>query len=182
MKIIRDLAAVSGLLLSASVHAVSPSAADKLAISVAQLRLAAGDWAVTTEFLNEDGSVARTVPGSYHFEWVIPDRVLIGKSGGAEPQAAGGMLFYVSEKRGVIEMVSVHAEGRPWVMTGALGEETRYTQPFDTQDGKTGQLRFTRSNVAKDRFESRMEYTEDGGKTWKPGNRQQFRRPQAKTG
>ncbi len=37
-------------------------------------------------------------------------------------------------------------------------------------------LRFTRFNVAADSFESRMEYTDDDGETWKPGNHQTFHR------
>jgi len=40
-------------------------------------------------------------------------------------------------------------------------------------------MRFTRYNVANDKFESRMEYTDDGGKSWKPGNHQSFRRAAA---
>ncbi len=61
-------------------------------------------------------------------------------------------------------------------MTGPLGGETRMTQEYGTTGGGTGRLRFTRYNVSADAFESRMEYTDDGGKTWKPGNHQTFRR------
>jgi hypothetical protein len=72
-------------------------------------------------------------------------------------------------------MVSVGRDGMLWTMSGPLGGETRTTQEFTTATG-TAQLRFTRYNVADDSFESRMEYTEDGGKSWKPGNHQVFRR------
>ncbi len=167
--------AVAGLVSGAVAGADAP-ADDRLARSIEQLRTAVGRWSVTTEFLNEDGTVASTVPGSYEFEWVVPDRVLMGQSGGPDPKQSGGILFYVSEKKGVIEMVSVHADGYLWVMTGPLGEETRYSQKFEASDGKESQLRFTRFNVEQDTFESRMEYTEDGGATWKPGNHQVFRR------
>lgn len=107
---------------------------------------------------------------------VVPDRVLSGRSDIAELQQTSAILFYVDAKRRHIEMTSVGADGRLWIMTGPLGEETRYTQEFDTTTGGKGQLRFTRFNVRPDAFESRMEYTEDGGATWKPGNHQVFRR------
>ena len=35
-------------------------------------------------------------------------------------------------------------------------------------------LRFTRYNVTPDRFESRMDYSTDGGATWTQGNHQVF--------
>ena len=114
--------------------------------------------------------------GTYEFEWVVPDKVVRGKSEIPDLGSSAGILFYVSEKKKIIEMVSVGADGQLWTMTGPLGEETRTTQEFKSQDGKDSQLRFTRYNVAQDTFESRMEYTEDGGKTWKPGNHQMFRR------
>jgi len=82
----------------------------------------------------------------------------------------------VSESRKKVEMASVGADGRLWVMTGALGEEVRTTQEFKTAKGGVGMLRFTRMRVERDSFESTMEYTEDGGKTWVPGNHQFFRR------
>lgn len=148
-----------------------------LEASVQQLRHAVGDWAVTTDFLNEDGSVANTAEGSYHFEWVIEDRVLSGYNESPELDLRSGLLFYVNERKGTIEMVSVGKDGRLWIMTGPLGSETRYSEKFTTQAGGESQLRFTRFNVQKDSFESRMEYTEDDGGTWKPGNHQVFRRP-----
>lgn len=147
-----------------------------LAHSVDQLRSAIGVWETTTAFLNDDGSTARTVTGSYEFSWVVRDRVVAGKSEIPELDQASGILFYISPGRSEIEMVSVGADGRLWVMTGPLGGETRTTQEYATADGGTGQLRFTRFNVSDDTFESRMEYTDDGGRTWKPGNHQWFRR------
>lgn len=142
--------------------------------SVQQLRNAIGAWAVTTEFLNEDGSVAQTQPGTYEFEWVVEDRVLQGHSHIPALDQKSGILFYIREKTGEIEMVSVGADGRLWIMTGPLGGETRYSQVFETRSGGEAQLRFTRFNVTDDRFESRMEWTEDGGASWKPGNHQVF--------
>ncbi len=144
--------------------------------AVEQLRHALGDWSVTTEFLNEDGSVAKAVQGTYRFNWVMPDRVLSGQSEIPELKQRAGILFYVNEKRLTVEMVSVGADGRLWTMTGAAGEEVRTTPPFQGADGKESQLRFTRYNVKPDSFESKMEYTRDGGKTWLPGNHQVFRR------
>lgn len=144
--------------------------------SVAQLRGAIGRWAVTTEFLNEDGSVARSAEGTYEFAWVIPDRVVSGRSDIPALGQASGLLFYVNETGQTIEMVSVGPDGRLWVMTGPLGGETRHTQQYATAEGGQGQLRFTRYNVTPDAFDSRMEYTSDGGKTWAPGNHQRFTR------
>lgn len=151
--------------------------------AVAQLRHAIGDWDVTTSFLNLDGSVARAVKGTYHFEWVVQDRVVSGHSAIPELSQRSGLLFYVSEARSVIEMVSVGAEGQLWVMTGALGEEVRTTPPVKGADGRDVQLRFTRFAVTPDGFESRMEYSHDAGKTWQPGNHQVFvRRPRGAGG
>lgn len=158
------------------------AADDALAESIAQLRHAAGTWAVTTEFLDGGGDITRTVPGIYRFRWVVEDRVLSGESE-LDGLGSTALLFYVNESEEIIEMVSVNSSGRLWIMTGPLGEETRYTQEYATADGGTAQLRFTRYAVEPDRFESRMEYTTDGGATWLPGNRQVFERlPPAGTG
>ncbi|MDH4350995.1 MAG: hypothetical protein OEW56_07595, partial [Gemmatimonadota bacterium] len=148
----------------------------RVALAVVQLRSAVGAWSVVTEFLADDGSVGRTVTGEYVFEWVVPDRVVSGRSTIPALDQASGILFYVNARRMKIEMVSVGADGMLWIMTGDAGDEVRYTQEYDTADGKRGQLRFTRYNVTPDRFESRMEYTDDGGETWKPGNHQVFER------
>ena len=155
----------------------APALADTpLETSVNELRQVIGEWAVVTEDINPDGSVARRVDGTYTFEWVIPDRVIAGRAEVPEVNQVSAILFYVNESKGHIEMVSVAADGQLWIMTGALGGDTRYTQELPTQDGGTGQLRFTRYNVGVDSFESKMEYTTDGGKTWLPGNHQVFTR------
>jgi hypothetical protein len=154
--------------------AAEPAAPSPLDASVAQLRHAAGEWNVTTEFLNDDGSVGRSTSGTYRFDWVIPGRVLSGRSDIPEIQMTSALLFYVNDKTGVIEMVSVGADGALWIMTGPLGGETRETRPFKTADGGESRLRFTRYNVQPDSFESKMEYTADDGKTWLPGNHQRF--------
>jgi hypothetical protein len=76
-------------------------------------------------------------------------------------------------------MASVGADGHLWVMAGPAGGETRTTPPTPLSDGSTMQLRFTRFNVTDDRFESRMEISTDGGSSWRPGNRQVFKRAMA---
>lgn len=164
--------AVAALAGPARAQAVAGAA--PLAHAVEQLRSAIGRWDVTTEFLGDDGAVVRRATGTYRFEWVIPDRVVSGRSEIPELQQVSAILFYVSETKRVIEMVSVGQDGALWVMTGPLGGEVRTTGEFATAGGGKAQLRFTRYNVTKDRFESRMEYTDDGGKSWKPGNRQLF--------
>ena len=42
--------------------------------SVEQLRSSIGRWDVTSEFLNADGTAAKTVSGTYEFSGVIPGR------------------------------------------------------------------------------------------------------------
>jgi hypothetical protein len=164
------------LLLPALALAQSDSDKKAFASSVQQLRDSVGEWETTTEFLNPDGTVAKKVTGIYRFEWVVIDRVLSGRSDIPELKMSSGILFYVNEAKKNIEMVSVGADGHLWVMTGPLGEEVRYTPKYKTQEGSEGQLRFTRYNVKPDSFESKMEYTGDSGKSWKPGNHQVFRR------
>jgi|GEM_PF-439900 len=154
--------------------------AKNLEYSVQELRDAVGDWTVETEFLTEDGSVARTVTGTCKFDWVVEDRLLSGTTTIPELQMALAIMFYVSEATQKIEMTSVGADGKLWVMTGEFGDDTRYTQEYDSDDGQKSQLRFTRFKVTENGFESKMEYTEDCGKSWKPGNHQVFRRAAGK--
>lgn len=162
--------------IHAQVVAQQPNEVAALEHSVDQLRAVVGRWEVVTQFLNEDGSVAGQATGTYEFSWVVPDRVLTGQSDIPELNQTTGILFYVNEAAREIEMVSVAGDGRLWIMTGPLGGEERLSQEYPTVGGGVGRLRFTRFNVSPDRFESRMEYTEDGGRTWRPGNHQVFRR------
>jgi hypothetical protein len=150
--------------------------------AVQQLRSAVGSWEVKTTQYGDDGAVARVACGTYRFDWIVPDRVLAGRSDIPDWKQASGILFYVNERRATIEMASVGADGFLWVMTGPAGGETRTTQPVPTSNGGTMQLRFTRFNVAPDRFESRMDVSTDGGSSWKPGNHQVFSRAAAAGG
>ncbi|MFN0100048.1 MAG: hypothetical protein ACKVS7_15360, partial [Gemmatimonadaceae bacterium] len=54
--------------------------------------------------------------------------------------------------------------------------EIRSTPAIANAGGGSTRLRFTRYNVTAGRFESRMEYTNDDGKSWKPANHQVFSR------
>jgi hypothetical protein len=144
--------------------------------AVQQLRSAVGLWDVQTTQYGDDGAIARVACGTYRFDWVVPDRVLAGRSDIPDWKQASGILFYVNERRSTIEMASVGADGHLWVMTGPAGGETRATPPTPLADGSTMQLRFTRFNVTPDRFESRMEMSTDGGTSWRPGNHQVFKR------
>ena len=169
------------MLLAGTAWSQDAADGEALADAIGQLRHAAGDWVVTTEFLDAAGETTRTVPGVYRFRWVVVDRVLSGESE-LEGLGSTALLFYVNEGEEKIEMVSVNSSGRLWIMSGPLGGETRYTQEYRTADGNTARLRFTRYNVEPDRFESRMEYTTDGGASWLPGNRQVFERVPAAGG
>ena len=95
--------------------------------AVAQLRHAVGLWDVTTTQYDEKGAVAGVAKGTYRFDWVVPDRVLSGRSDIPEWRQSAGMLFYVNPTRSTIEMTSVSPDGQLWVMSGPAGAETRTT-------------------------------------------------------
>ncbi|WP_373487674.1 hypothetical protein [Blastomonas sp.] len=139
-----------------------------------QLRHVVGSWRVETRFRQQDGSETEPFVGSYQFEWVIEDAVLRGVSETPELGQRSVILFYLRPARNEIEMVSVGADGKLWVMTGRDGLETRETPDLPTTDGGTMRLRFTRFNVTPERFESRMEWSVDQGASWSPGNHQVF--------
>ncbi len=139
-----------------------------------QLRHVIGTWDVSTEFLSPDGSVARAVDGSYEFEWVIPDRLARGISRIPTQEQVSAILFYLRPAKREIEMVSVGKDGDLWVMTGKDNEEVRVTPDRTMSDGSNMRLRFTRYDVQPDRFQSKMEYSTDGGAKWTQGNRQTF--------
>ncbi len=173
---IRRLSFILPLVLfqAADAQVVEPSSA--LERSVEELRTSIGRWETTTTFLDVDGSVVGIATGVYEFSWVVPDRVVTGRSETPDLQQASAILFYINETKAQIEMVSVGGDGSLWIMTGPLGGDERLSQEFRTVDGGASQLRFTRFNVSPDAFESRMEITSDGGRTWSPGNHQLFRR------
>jgi hypothetical protein len=150
-------------------------AQEALRHSVEELRHVIGRWSVVTEFLNPDGTVAQSVNGSYEFEWVVPDRVVRGQSEIPALKQRSGILFYVNGSKKTIEMVSVGVDGQLFVMIGPLGGDARETT-FTPANGVETRLRFSRSNVAPASFESRMDRSTDGGKTWLPGNHQVFKR------
>jgi len=152
----------------------SPAVCDEadMAVAVEQLRHSIGTWEATSEFLRPDGSVARTVAGTYRYEWVIEDRLVSGRSMVPELDQTSALLFYVEPEKNQIEMSSVGADGHLWVMTGPAGGEVRTTPETLMPNGSTIQLRFTRYNIEPDRFESKMEISNDGGTTWRPGNHQ----------
>lgn len=146
--------------------------------SVEQLRHVIGEWDVVTTFYRDDGTAAAEADGVYSFEWVLEDKIVKGMSTLPEWNMASGLLFYLRPSTGEIEMVSVGPDGQLWTMTGPMDSETRETPVVAMPDGTTIKLRFTRFNVSDDRFESRMERSNDGGETWVQGNHQVFvRRP-----
>ena len=169
----RHAAAVLSFLVMPFAEA-GESPPSQLAAAVAQLRQAVGLWDVTTTQYGEDGKIAGVAAGTYRFDWIVPDRVLAGRSDIPDMKQSSGILFYMNERRSTIEMASVGADGQLWVMTGPAGGETRTTPPTPLADGRSMQLRFTRLAVTADRFESRMEVSLDGGESWKPGNHQLF--------
>ncbi len=165
-------------LLAAPLTAESDPALSPFQSSVGELRLAVGLWNVTTTQYGEDGTVSGIASGTYRFDWIVPDRVLAGRSDIPDWKQSSGILLFVNERRQTIEMASVGADGHLWIMTGPAGGETRATPPTPLADGRKMQLRFTRSAVTPDRFESRVEISMDGGASWKQGNHQVFVRAQ----
>ncbi|MGQ0385165.1 MAG: hypothetical protein ACT4UP_10850 [Gammaproteobacteria bacterium] len=149
------------------------TAASSLAEGVDQLRHAVGTWNVTTIRYREDGKVAERLNGTYQFEWVVPDRVVSGRANIPSIGPMSGLLFYYNERRGTLEIASVGADGQLVVMTGAPGEELRTSAP-PAADGSKRQLRFTRFNVERNCFESRLDVSTDGGASWRPGNHLRF--------
>jgi hypothetical protein len=142
---------------------------------VSQLRHVIGLWDVTTEFIGEDGS-SRAMEGQYRFGWVVPDRVVSGMSTMPELNQASGILFFLRPSTHEIEMVSVGADGHLWRMAGPDNGETRITPDTPMSGGSSLMLRFTRYDIGRDSFRSRMEMSTDGGENWRIGNRQFFRR------
>lgn len=159
-----------------SVPAIAQQADAPAEVAVEQLRHVIGLWDVTTEFIRADGTVAGAAEGQYRFGWVVPDRVIQGMSTIPEWNQASGILFFVRPATNEIEMVSVGADGQLWRMVGPDDGETRTTPNVTMPDGSTLMLRFTRSDVEENSFRSRMEMSNDGGQTWRLGNRQHFRR------
>ena len=153
-----------------------PGTAETSNPAVDQLRHVIGDWDVATTFFKLDGSEAGTYAGSYTFSWVMEDKIVQGISTIPQFALASGMLLYLRDSTGEIEMVSVGPDGQLWVMTGKQDSETRETPVVEMPDGSTLKLRFTRYNVTEDKFESRMERSFDGGQTWSAGNHQVFKR------
>ncbi|MGH8251113.1 MAG: hypothetical protein ACREVI_10540 [Steroidobacteraceae bacterium] len=161
-------------LLALPLAEASESPPSQVAEAVAELRQAVGLWNVTTTRYGEDGAVAGVANGTYRFDWIVPDRVLAGRSDMPDWQQSSGILFYVNERRSRIEMASVGADGNLWVTTGPAGGDIRSTAPTALADGRTMTLRFTRFGVTADRFESCMETSFDGGRTWQQGHHQLF--------
>lgn len=147
---------------------------DALSEGVEQLRHAVGLWNVTTTQYNDDGSVAQRLRGTYQFEWVVPDRVLSGRSNMPAAGKSAGLLYYVNERRATIEMASVGSDGTLWILSGPACGETRTTPSMPMSDGSRMQLRYTRFNVGPNRFEARVDVSTDGGASWHAGNHQLF--------
>ncbi|HEX9706155.1 MAG TPA: hypothetical protein VGA24_00820 [Steroidobacteraceae bacterium] len=150
-----------------------------LASAVQQLRQAAGHWNVTTTRYGANGAIAAVASGTWHFDWVVPDRVLSGRAVIPDWKQTAGMLFYLNERRSTLEMASVGADGQLLVMSGPAGAETRTTAAIPLPDGRRMLQRYTRYGITTDRFETRMETSHDGGQSWKAGHHQLFVRAPA---
>ena len=120
-----------------------------LATAVQQLRQAAGRWNVTTTRYAENGAVAAVATGTLSFDWVVPDRVLAGKSVIPDWNQSAGMLFYLNERMFTLEMAQVGGDGQLIVMSGPAGTETRTAEPIALPDGRRMLQRHTRYGVTR---------------------------------
>lgn len=170
------LAAACTVPATALAQSAVPTPAAAIDAGTAQLRHVIGSWAVTTQFIAQEGGIAASFDGVYHFRWVVPDRLISGTSTIPALQQTSAILFYLRPASDAIEMTSVGADGMLWVMTGPRNGEVRETANRTMADGSSLKLRFTRYNVAPDSFESRMDVSTDDGATWRQGNHQLFRR------
>jgi hypothetical protein len=178
----RGLSAALVLVCSPLAGEAMETPASALAEGIDQLRQTVGTWNVTTTQYRDDGTIARTVAGTYQFEWVVPDRVISGRSNIPMLGEMSGILIYVNEQRAALEMAQVDANGQLMVLSGAAGKELRSTAPVPAADGSKVQLRVTRLNVGPDRFESRLDVSADGGMSWRPGQYQRFVRAKGEAG
>jgi hypothetical protein len=165
------------LLPAAAAHAINTPTLDA---AVGQLRQAAGRWTVTTTRFADNGAVAAVATGTWSFDWVVPDRVLSGRSSIPDWNQSAGMLFYLNERIFTLEMAQVGADGQLVVLTGPAGAETRTTAPVVLPDGRRKLQRHTRFGISADRFEAKVETSYDGGQSWKLGIHQLFVRAPGK--
>ncbi len=147
-----------------------------VAPAIEQLRHIVGHWEVETDFFGSDSEILGTYSGTYVFRWVVKDKIVSGHSQLPQLQQKNALLFFHRPETRELEMISVGLDGRPWRMIGPDDSEIRTTPNTTMPDGKQLILRFTRHSVKKDSFQSIMESSTDGGKTWQLGNRQRFRR------
>ena len=152
-----------------------------LTSAVQQLRQAAGHWNVTTTRYAPNGAVAAVASGTWHFDWVVPDRVLSGRAVIPDWKQTSGMLFYINARRSTLEMASVGADGQLLVMSGPAGAEVRTSTAIPLPNGRKMLQRYTRFGITTDRFEARTETSTDGGQNWMPGHHQLFVRVPAKS-
>lgn len=171
--------AVFTLLFMPLAHATG-TAPPGLESAVQQLRQAAGRWNVTTTRYAENGAVAAVATGTWTFDWIVPDRVLSGRSAIPDWNQSAGLLFYLNERLVTLEMAQVGSDGQLLVMVGPAGADSRTTEPVALPDGRRMVQRHTRYGVTADRFESRIDTSYDGGASWRPGYHQLFVRAPAK--
>ena len=148
--------------------------------AVQQLRQAAGRWNVTTTRFAENGAVAAVATGTWTFDWIVPDRVLSGRSAIPDWNQSAAVLYYLNERMETLELAQVGSDGQLLVMSGPAGAESRTSSPVALPDGRRMMQRHTRYDVSADRFEARVERSFDGGASWKPGYHQVFVRAPAK--
>jgi hypothetical protein len=172
-------AAILSFLVLPLAHA-SGLAAPALDAAVEQLRQAAGRWNVTTTRYADNGSVAAVATGTWNFDWVVPDRVLSGRSVIPDWSQSAGMLFYLNERLITLEMAQVGPDGQLVVMSGPAGAASRTTAAVALPDGRRMLHRHTHYGVTRDKFEAKLETSYDGGQSWKLGFHQLFVRAPGK--
>jgi hypothetical protein len=140
------------------------------------LRSSVGKWETTAEFFNPNGTVAGAFAGTTELAWLTPGKVISGKSEYPQLKLVTGLMVYINEAKGQVEMASVGGDGNLLVVSGPLGSAELRSEPVRFSDTVVGRLKFTRLNVTANSFDTRTEISDDGGKTWKMMNRQKFKR------
>jgi len=130
-----------------------------------------GEWSVHIEFLDSAGNVTRTAEGTDISRYLIDSTVVELTTIDDGNNISKGWIFYnIKEQK--YYLVSVSSEGDLWILKGGLDQYVITSDPREQLNGKTVQIRFTHYNIEENSFEAIMEYTIDGGKTWRKAYRQ----------
>ena len=138
-----------------------------------------GDWETKTVILDPDGNELQTFEGMESCKYTIDGVVLELTTKVPDlDHISKAMLFYNATDKKIL-LLSVDQTGDYWFFSGDPGGGVLTSQPRKQEDGRELMLRFTRSNMADDSFETLLEYSTDNGGTWVQNYRQYSTRKQS---